>query len=75
MKTIQRPWICATALSGLLLSAITLHAQIYQLSIDDSNPAAVVISATGADATANASNGSAQGIVLANFFTAIQGIG
>ena len=75
MKIIQRPLSHAASVSGLLLSALTLHAQIYQLSIDDSNPAAVVISATGANATANASNGSAQGIVLANFFTAIQGIG
>ncbi len=75
MKTIQRPPILATVILGLLLSALTLHAQVFQLSIDDSNPAAVVISATGSNSAANASNGSAQGIVLANFFTAIQSIG
>jgi hypothetical protein len=75
MKTNQRPLIHATAVAGLLLSALTLHAQIYQLLIDDSNPASVVFSASGANSSADASNGSAQGIVLANFFTAIQSIG
>jgi hypothetical protein len=54
------------------LAALDASAQVFQLVIDNSNPALVSITATEEFSAADASNGSAQGIVLAGFFRAPQ---
>ncbi len=50
------------------LFAFNACAQVFQLVVDDSNPSAVTITATGAFSAVDAGNGSAQGVVLDSFF-------
>ena len=58
--------------TGAALTALSARAQVFQLVINDSNPALVSITATEEFSTADASNGSGQGVVLAGFFQAPQ---